>query len=103
MNLIKRSNFWTAKLSLIRTFSLISKDTESETKSPSKSGANQWIPFYKFPYIHAIVGLNKIKIYQAAFTSGGIPLTLLMESVDAIPIGTANVFAALGNSTCILI
>lgn len=76
-------------------------DSESKSDIPAES-PNQWISIYQFPYIHAIAGLNKIKIYQAGFTSGGIPLSMFMESANVIPLGSANVFAVIGEKLCFL-
>lgn len=90
------SNVRTATFSLGST--LHNKDNDDGSKpNPSSESTNQWITIYQFPYIHAIVGLNKLKIYQAAITSGGIPLTMFLESANIIPAGGANVFAVLGN------
>lgn len=74
----------------------VSADKKPLVSTPQTPATNKWISLYKFPYVHAIAGLNKIKLYQAALTSGGIPVTMMMETAEAIPAGTANVFAVLG-------
>lgn len=95
----------TARVSTCSSIFNIETGVKSKLRPNASSGSdasppstNQWISIYQFPYIRALVVLNKIKIYQAALTSGGIPLTMLLENADILPMGAANTFAALGNA-----
>lgn len=75
-----------------------SSNTSSAKSDPITQNAIQtdWQTIYKFPYISAIVRLNRVKVYQAAFTSIGVPICMGLESADILSSGVAQIFAVLG-------
>lgn len=69
--------------------------SQPDSVIPNSSNTN-WTTIYKFPYISAIVRLNRVKVYQAAFTSIGVPVCMALESTEILWSGSTQIFAALG-------
>jgi len=65
----------------------------SENLPKANKTSSEWESVYKFRYIKGLVGLNKLKYYQAAITAVAIPISLAIPEV-ADPI----VFSYLGVS-----
>lgn len=70
-----------------------------EAASIASALTTEWKPIYKFKYIKALAGINKLKVYQAAFTAAGVPATMGMEMIAILPAGSTEVFAAIGKLT----
>lgn len=65
---------------------------------PNNQNDGKWHTIYQFPYIKAIVGLNRLKVHQAALTSLAVPLCMGLEGAATIPGGSAQVVAVLGKN-----
>lgn len=69
----------------------------STTTTTTTADSLQWQPIYRFNFIRAIAGLNKLKIYQAALTSVAVPTAVALESVHVLSAGNAEIAGAIGN------
>lgn len=67
-----------------------------QINTPQTKPSSNWNSVYKFPSIKLLGGLNKLKIYQSAFTAVGVPVLMGLEYLLMVPAETTATFAVLG-------
>lgn len=71
---------------------------QTQTMDPK---SKDWEPIFKLRPIKLLVGLNKLKQYQALLTVCAIPVSMAFEASHAVEPGFTSMCAAIGTIFCL--